>query len=103
MQITTLVTIIITGISFFASSLALFFKVGKIAKGIEDTDRKVNKMETDLDVYKREHDSEHKSLCDTLYANQREMSAVGATVQEILKWLERIEKKLDSAISGGGK
>jgi uncharacterized protein Yka (UPF0111/DUF47 family) len=100
MQLPTLITIIITGISFFASSLALFFKVGKIAKGIEDTDKKVNKMETDLDAYKREHDAEHKTLCDNIYSNQREMSAVGATVQEILKWLERIEKKLDSAISG---
>lgn len=101
METATLVTIIIAGAGFFTSSIVTFFKVGKIAKGIETTDRVVDKMILDSEKYRKEHEGEHKEMYDHIYSNQREISSVGATMQEVLKWLDRIEKKLDSAISGG--
>ena len=103
METATLATIIIAGLSFFTSSIITFFKVGKIAKGIETTDKVVDKMIADAEEYKKIHDSEHKEMYDHIYSNQREISSVGATMQEVLKWLDRIEKKLDSAIAGGDK
>lgn len=60
-------------------------------------------MITKVGEYRKTHDQEHKEMYDHIYSNQREISSVGATMDEVLKWLDRIEKKLDSVIAGGDK
>lgn len=99
MKFETWITIILAGLAFFGSSLGLFFKIGKVAKGVENTDKDVDGIKADLFGYKEAHGKEHEKLDNLVYGNQREITAVGATMQEVLKWLDRIEKKLDSAIS----
>ena len=83
--------------------MRLKLKERKNAKGIETTDENVDRLVSEMNEYKSNHACEHKEMYDHIYANQREISTVGATMEEVLKWLDRIEKKLDSAIAGGHK
>jgi hypothetical protein len=100
MKFETWVTIILAGLAFFGSSLGLFFKIGKVAKGVENTDKDVDEVKKDLCGFKDTHKVEHDKLENLVYGNQRETSAISATLQEVLKWLERIDKKLDEGRAG---
>jgi hypothetical protein len=100
MKFETWVTIILAGLAFFGSSLALFFKIGKVARGVEKAEEDVKEIKGDLCGYKDIHKVEHDKLDNLVYGNQRETSAISATLQEVLKWLERIDKKLDDTRAG---
>jgi len=100
MKFETWVTIILAGLAFFGSSLGLFFKIGKVARGVENTDKDIEDVKKDLCGFKEVHRTEHDKLDNLVYGNQRETSAISATLQEVLKWLERIDKKLDDTRAG---
>jgi hypothetical protein len=100
MKFETWVTIILAGLAFFGSSLGLFFKIGKVAQKGENTDKSMEEVKKDLCEYKDTHKIEHDKIENLVYGNQRETSAISATLQEVLKWLERIDKKLDDGRAG---
>ncbi|MCK9570429.1 hypothetical protein M0R72_15890 [Candidatus Pacearchaeota archaeon] len=103
METATWATIVIAAIGFLGTSLISFFKVGKIAKGIEVTSKDVEEMSKSFTCYKEAHAEEHKKNDDMAHENNRRIAGLDATVDGFGKWLERIELKLDNAISRGEK
>jgi len=103
METATWATIIIAAIGFLGTSLVSFFKVGKIAKGIEVTSKDVEEMSKAFSCYKEAHAEEHKKAEDMTHENNRRITGIEATNDGFGKWLERIELKLDSAIARGDK